>query len=166
MKESRQYLSFFKKNILIILIPMLVAPLSYFFILERENKIVTITRLVEFSTPDKNLADAELLTDQAVKLLRSENLKQELKINSKVSIYKYAPAVLSLEVSGIDAEQAKGDLSKLSRFTESRYLASALGRDSEKFLDEKIYSYLTILAGAGFLTGVIFSLAKSYFQNF
>jgi hypothetical protein len=166
MRESKLYINFFKKNLLLILIPTVTLPLFVYFGTSDDTKLVSVERLIEIKSSPKNITEENALADQAVKLLRSENIYKQLKLNSKISVYKYAPAILKLEVSGQTQDQIRMDLNVLNELLSSRYIVSSLGKDIEGGSHVGAYIFPLLSVGGGFLIGIALSLTKEYFKSF
>jgi hypothetical protein len=166
MKESKLYINFFKKNLLLILIPTLTLPLFVHYGTGYYTKLVSIERILEVKSSTNNTGEGNALADQAVKLLRSENIYKQLNLSSEISVYKYAPAILKLEVSGQSSDQVKKDLSLINELLNSRYTISPLGEDIEDGYHVGAYVFPLLSIGTGFLLGVVLSLIKEYFKFF
>lgn len=167
MKESALYISFFKKNFLLIIIPALLLPAVLLISKSEELKTFTESRLYEIKNPNGNsLFEADPLADQAVKVLRSGSLQKDLNLHSKVTVYKYAPAVISLGVSSKDQSEAKEDLQALGKYMSGKYQISQIGADVSK--GEVVNSFYAVIFffTAGAIGGLIVSLIFSYFKNF
>ncbi len=142
-------------------------PLIFYLLNSDGFKNTSVSRLLEIGNPKtSNLFESDPLSDQAVKLLRSENVQKKLKLNSMVSVYKYAPSVVRVTATSSDKESAIKDVNAINEYLKGRYNVNQQGMDGEESTLKKSLINLLISIGIGLFIGILSSLIVSYFKNF
>src|SRR5688572_3649811 len=101
MRESRLFLNFFKNNILILVIAVIIGLGSGYLWNSQKPTIYTHHTLLELNYPDYKMEDRIILADEIVVKLRSENLERTLGLNPNqtTKIFKPAPYAIKVEVT-------------------------------------------------------------------
>lgn len=168
MKESKLYLSFFKENLLLIVSPTLVLLLFSLYKAYYLPQIHIYHSLYEIKSGDVNFNRKIAEADQAVTLLRSENIKKSLNISEdvKVQAFRPAPLLIKLELRSAQMTILGDENLKYEPFLFNRYKAGKIG---ESYYSQELKPFLIYAvfgAGVGFLLGFFISLLKTYFRKF
>lgn len=166
MKESRLYLNFFKKNLLLLLLPVVLFSILGFYIQSAKSIIYSRTRILETDIFEEDVTKKVTLTDQAVSTTRSANVLSTLQIspNVEITLFKSAPLTVNLTASSRDPLPLKQSLDKVSVFLEEKYKLETLGQDTESINRPNLLYGTFLGAVMGALCGVIISLIKTYFR--
>lgn len=167
-KESKIYLDFFYRfKITISVATVFLAAAAYFY-QYYQPATTHQSLLLEMSYEPDKINQAVTLTDEAVSLLRTRNIHEELNLLGidKVSVFKIGPVVLNIDVSGARSDRLDKQLNKLSDYAKGKFPLKQIGKQIS--YDEKtseVY-FLASGAGIGFFIGVFIALIKTYFKNY
>jgi len=167
-KESATYLGFFKENTLLILIPAFTVSLSAYFYQLQQPPIFHKSILMEMEYNQEDVLKKITLADEAVTLLRTSQVQQELGISKdlKVTTVKNGPLAINLDVSGRDEAKINTDLDKLAIYSKERFPLKNVGVSVESIKKTSEFIYATGGLMAGLLIGIFFSLIKTYFKKY
>lgn len=168
MRESRLFLQFFKKNFVIIFTITIIFSTAGYFIQSSSLKVFSYSRLFQLKYNFSDITQKNVLADEAVATLRSDNIRKQLEIGkgNRLVIYKTSPLSLKLEVSGKDKGAVQNDLEKLSEYLVSKFSVEEVGERTEAIINANIL--LGILGGSilGFIFGLLAALVKTYFEKY
>lgn len=184
MKESSLYLKYFKTYMVLYIFLILLGVLSVFILTKKQSDLYKTTVVFtakanseEILTPD-DTQNRQLLIDNKVALLRTENYQSNLglKKNESLNVYRFAPFALKIEY--IHSEPSPNQL-KLNKFVGD--VKMSLNNESglkDNFLIVKVGSPITykvqnknwvnFLLGIflSTLTALVLSLLMEYFKNY
>lgn len=133
MKESRLYLNFFKQYFIYFAIAsLLFTSLGVLFQIQKPTEY-KISRFMEILNTDEDISQKISLVQEAVTFARSQNIKQQLEINSDVTIFNNSPLTVNVDVSNSDRTKINSDLSKISQLLETKFFFSKVGADVESY---------------------------------
>lgn len=168
MKESKLYLSFFKKHLLFFIVPALIGVFIGVYYQSRKPVIYTKTQLLEITQDAGSVNDRIAIADQAVTLSRSENVKEFLGVDPRanVVIFKPSPFSISVSVSSSDQSLLQSNLNKEVGYLTVKFPTANVGNS---VLSETRPNLL--VAGAvggivGLFLGLLLSLIESYLKNY
>lgn len=155
MTESRSYINFLKSYVLVFVLFGLIGLIAAYYLFSKLPTIYRVERLYEFPYTLENASAVEKESEQAVTILRSPQLKEELGIQkSTVSIYKPGPFSVSISVKDMDAADAVYNMSVLAGYFSQKYQTQEIG--NETFISEPkpLSKYLFL----GFFSAELFCL--------
>ncbi|MBI2021450.1 hypothetical protein HYS93_01035 [Candidatus Daviesbacteria bacterium] len=169
MKESRLYLNFFRKNFLIIFVAVLLFSAAGLFYQSSKQVNKKVSSLWQMNYQESSVSEKISLTDQAVTILRSQNLSPEINSQKKkgeTTIFKPGPLAIQIETKGADLDSAKYLNGQASKYLVENYKVSKIGNDY--YSEENANVYLGLLIGfiTGVFIGIIIALVRSYFKNY
>ncbi len=108
------------------------------------------------------------LTDQAVSVIRSENVNSKLGVSEKTSLtaYKPGPLLISLSISSSDQTSVQSVLNNASDYLVLNFPVTVIGQDTTSTIRPKLFLGLGIGIALGFLIGTLTALIREYFVNF
>lgn len=165
MKESEIYLSFLKRNLLILIIPLLLGILAGSFFLSQvksKTKISQSFRMI-YNLEDVNTILA--LTDQAVFELRAQRFSR-LFPDASDSIYKSGPLAITIDTTSGQRETAYGLLLKEAVYLGQNFSVAQLNQPEISQVEPSVIKYLLSGILAGFLGGLLLALVKEYLKNY
>lgn len=167
MRESRIYLNFFRRNLVIIITPAVLGTIIAYFYVMQLPKMYVITRLYEMSYDKSNIAAQIALSDEAITEIRAANIQQSIGISpgTELIVYKPAPLSVYLILQSVNLS-LEGDLQKVDDYLVKKFPVKKIGVD---ITSEKKLNYLVFfLEGSlgGFLAGILISLIREYFWNY
>lgn len=165
MKESALYLNFIKRNLVILVIPLLSGILLSSFLL---SQVKSQTKLAQSFKMIYNLADLNqslALTDQAVAELRSQKFAS-LYPSAKSVIYKSAPMLINIEAVSSDNKIAYELLLKETNYLTQNFSVSQITQPEVAQVEPSVVKYLLTGILIGFLSGLIIALSIEYLKNF
>lgn len=166
LRESRLYIDFFRKNLLIILIPALFGIGSALYAYNQAEEVKVIEQVFEFEY-DRQLANfVEKQSDEAVALLRSKQQMQGLGIKEKLIVFKPGPFLVKIQAKGINKQQIAADLEKANSYMINTYPVSNFGEPVLYSEKPQLWRFLMLGFLAGLGVGVISSLTVSYFRYY
>lgn len=160
--ESQVYLNFFSKNWLRIALPGVLLPALTYLSLASEPAKFSRSFSLETGQGSPSL-ERVVLADQLVSTLRSEGVKQELRLDDKSIVYKSGPYLVSIELIGSNDLEAS---QKILTFSQENFKAIRVGSEVTSLKSPKLFLPLTVATGAGILLGIILSLIRLYLKNF
>ncbi len=168
MRESRVFINFFKNNLKTIFIIGAVLSLLAAFLAESVPDRWKVVSLYQFEYTDENINQRVIVTDQAVTLLRSSQLQEELKIpqNVKATIYKSGPLAISMTTESSTKEAAQFAISSYNRYIEANFPVRVVGSGNLELVSRNTLIAAAIGFIVGALLGVFVSLVKLYLKNF
>ena len=166
MKELQIYLSFFRKNILVILAFGLMGLAAGFYYSSRISTNYNSSALFELSYTDETVEKKKLETDELVGVLRDGNLHQIIELSNvqTVEVYKPGPISLYVRVVSRSDEDARENLNRIRSFLFSRATITELSNiDSRDHKNAYVPSFLGLLMGL--LCGCLLSLINTYLRK-
>lgn len=167
MKESQLYLNFFKKNLLLLLIPVVLFSLIGFYIQTTKPVIYTESRVLETNIFEGDVQKKVLLIDQAVSTTRQPNVLAGLNQNSNVEmrLFKSAPLTVAVSATSQDPLVLKEGLDSMSSYLEEKYKLKVVGQDISSTNRPNVFYGILLGSLAGALCGLFISLVKTYFHS-
>lgn len=165
MPESRLYLSFIKRNLLILLLPALAGLLSGSFFLSQVKSQTKISQGFKLIYNLSDLDGALTMTDQAVAELRAQRFAG-LYPAATVVIYKSGPFLVNIDAVSEQKEIAYELLLKETTYLNQNFSVIEVNRPDVSQVEPSIIKYLLSGVLIGLLLGVIASLIKEYFKNY
>lgn len=168
MKESKLFLNFFKKNLLLILLPLVIFSILGFYIQSSKPVVYLQTRVLEADIFKDDVTKKVLLIDQAVSTTRSANVITTLDIPEEVDInlFKSAPLTVNLTASSKDPLHLKEGLDNVSDHLMDKYKLNVVGKDIESSEKANLLYGLFLGTVIGAVCGLIISLIKTYFRAY
>lgn len=167
MRESRIYLNFFRRNLIIIFTPAVLGfVIAYLYISQLPN-VNVVTRLYEMSYEKNNISDSIALTDEAITEIRSGNIQKSIGIDPKTQMIIYKPGPLSINLS-IQSENLNlgPDLQKADNYLSNKFSVKKIGMDIKTIKEPNYFIYFLTGSLGGFLAGILTSLLREYFKNY
>ena len=167
IKESQQYLVFLKNYFLILISGTLIGLLIGFWLVLGIKPQYSAQRLFEFPYSEQNAAFTEKQANEAVSVLRSNQLKEQLGIQkSTVTIYKPGAFLIHIQVANENAEKSVEALLKIVNFFSQSYLTAEVGSMTLTTVNPPFIKYLGTGSMLGFFCGFVLSLLISYFKKY
>lgn len=166
VKESKVYLDFFGKFKITIFVPAvtLAAALYFYQLYQPTTKHQSL--LLEMGYEPDEINQAVTLTDEAVSLLRTRNVHDELSLSGidKIVVFKSGPLVLNIDASGADSGILHKQLNKLGDFAKDKFPLKQVGKQVS--FNEKTSEVYFLAAGLsiGFFIGILVSLIRTYLK--
>jgi len=164
MKESQRYIKFFCRNIWILLVACVVGGcLGYLY---QASQPVVYTTASLYSLDESRLVASEgvIKLDQAVAILRAEQMRRELGIDTKsqVIIFKNSPLTVSLAVANADERLSKIDLGRIESYLSTNFPVKQLGQAATQLgsRSSKLGGGVGIVVGLG--CGLLIALLREY----
>lgn len=166
MRESKEYLKFFRASILRLAVPIIIGVAVAIWYQSQTPVSYIKTRLFE-SAFDENVDKKLLLIDQAVSTTRTPQVLSELTgSGTRARVYKLAPLTLSLEVTSSNKELLDSTLGGVSKYIILRYPLEIVGRDTESSKSPDLLLAALFGAALGFSAGLAISLIKTYLHRY
>lgn len=167
MKESQLYINFFRRNLLIILTPIIVFLGLAFYYLQSLPQTFQYGQLFELNYTDQNASMKISQADEVVTLLRSRGLQSQLGVQPfALTIYKPGPVAIKVVSSSETSLASQKDISLVSSYLKQNYDLKEIGQlEFSQIYPNYLLVYLKAL-GVGVLVGLLVSLTKEYFQKF
>jgi hypothetical protein len=137
-----------------------------FFYLQSVPLKSQASRLFEFNYNQTNIPSKINETDQAVTLLRSNNLAAQLNINSQISIYKPGPLSLVIQTESPHYSSAQNSLNKLADYLVTNFDVKEVGVETTKLIYPNYLLYYLSAFSLGVLLSLIISLVREYFAKY
>lgn len=169
-KESRIYLRFFKENAWFIIAPgvffiaITLILASFYFPRSYHQDL-----LLEIRYTQEDIKQKVLLTDEAVQLIRSYQIQQQLGINPQttVRVYKSGPLLINIDLATTKNPQVLEKESALVKgYLFDRFQIAQIGeiRAYDYSEGKGIFTLGGILSA--FSIGIITALVKTYFSKY
>lgn len=167
MKESQLYLNFFKKNLLLLILPLVLFSIVGFYIQTTKPALYTMSRLLEANIFESDVQKRVLLIDQAVSTTRQQNVLESLSSNPymNLSLFKSAPLTVTVSATSQDPLVLKEGLNGVSDYLEVKYKLKVVGQDITTTSRSNVLYGILLGAAAGALCGLFISLVKTYFHS-
>jgi uncharacterized protein involved in exopolysaccharide biosynthesis len=162
MKESSLYLSFLKRNVVLLLIPALAGLFAGLFFFATEKSLYNVSQTFKLEYNLENVEVAFNLTDQSVAELR----KLQLGEGAHLNVYKSAPLSVTIESLSENRETAYSFLIDASGYLNRNFQVVELSRPEIKLVEPKPLKFLLAGGAVGILVGLILSLIKEYMKNY
>lgn len=165
MKESRLYLDFLKRNILIFVLFIGLSLLInlYQYIQTKPQFKVSQSFRTEYSP--ENINNASAITDQAVTELRIQNYSNFFP-GSSVSIYKSGPFVISVDSISESQELSFRLLSREVEYLRSNFSVSEINPPQITREEPVVLKYLVAGLVLGGVAALTLALVKDYFKYY
>lgn len=164
MKESRLYLAFIKRNILLLLLPALLGLIVSMYFFAQVKTLTKVNQSFKMAYTLDNIDTVFALTDQAVSELRT--LQVEEMETASTNIYKSAPLSVTIEVSSDNSEKAYQQLIKRTGYLNSNFQVIELTKPQVSQIEPGFSKYFIAGIAGGFLLGLIIALIREYFKNY
>jgi len=165
MKESALYLDFIKRNLLILIIPLLTGILASSFLLSQVTIQTKIAQSFKMIYNPADLNQSLALTDQAVAELRSQKFAS-LYPSASTTIYKSGPLLISIEAVSADNQTAYGLLLKETGYLTQNFSVTQITQPVVTRVEPSAVKYLLTGMSVGFLIGLVSALIKEYLKNY
>lgn len=167
MRESRLYLNFFKKNLLIFVLFGLTGLGAGFTYQTKQPPGVEFTSLWQMEYDQTNVADRIALTDQAVTLVRSAHLRGEIASpGAKVTVYKPGPLAIELKAIGQTEVIARESNYQLAGYLKDHFPIKKIGQEVVTYQQPPLILGVILGLAVGLGVGLLVSLIKAYFEKF
>lgn len=168
MKESQLYLDFLRKNLLLLLIPIVLFSLLGFYIQTSKPIFYTKTRVLEANIFEDDVSKRVLLIDQAVSTTRQPNVLNNLDENPdvEVNLFKSAPLTVTISATSPDPLPLKESLDNVSQYLVEKYQLKIIGKDIDSANRSNVMYGILLGAAAGAICGLFISLIKTYFHRY
>lgn len=166
MKESKAYLLFFQKNLSYFLIgSLLFATLGILVQLQKPTQYNS-SMVLEMDSPSETITNKISLVQEAVSLVRSQNIQSSIGVNSKLTVFNNSPLTITIESSARDKSSTLQDLERIKIFLNAKFSLTQIGM----VLTSSIYPNLilggVIGLGIGNLLVVSVLLVRLYVKHF
>lgn len=165
MKESKLFLAFLKRNLLILLLPIILGLLISVFFYSNEVPKTKIFQAFKMESGPDNQDQAFALTDQAVTELRLQGFDIFFP-GSQALIYKPGPLAVGIEIMSLDKNQGYELLLKETAYLRKNFTVSTLTSPEITQIEPSVFRFLLTGVLIGFLIGLLLSLVKEYFANY
>lgn len=164
MKESIQFINFFKKNSLYLLIPaILVGICAFSYSLTLPSKYL-VSQSLEFNYQLDDVNTKVVLADQAVARLRALARLEEGDI--EIYVFKPGPLLIQIDVKSSQQGLSMQTNKKYVNEVESTYQVKKVGNAYENVSDVAYPKYLLGGIILGFSLGLLIALVKNYLHNY
>lgn len=165
MKELMLYWQFFKRNILLLLLPILIGLIISIFFYSQVATQTKISQSFRMEYSIENIDTVLALTDQAVTELRLQRF-EALFPNSSVLVYKGAPLTINIETVSQDRNTGYELLLKEITYLRENFSVSELNKPAVSFTEPNAFKYFLSGILPGFLFGLATSLIREYLKNY
>lgn len=166
MKESKLYFNFFKKHLIWFLVVSAISASLGFFVQVQKPPEYQLIRLFEINSSTADSQANALLVQEAVTLVRSENIQQELGVTSQITVYNNSPLTLTLQVVSNNQKLSTDDLNTISHYIQGKFGFMVSGKD----LYRSSYPNVWLGVLGGFLVGngllILALLVGYYFRKY
>lgn len=167
MRESRLYLNFFKKNLLVFALFGLTSLGIGFAYQTRQPVQVELTSLWQMDYDQTNVSERIALTDQAVTLVRSANLKSSISSpDVKIAVYKPGPLAIEIKTTG-QVERVVAEVHRqFADYLISHFPVKQIGQEVVAYQQPQLVlgASLGLMVGLGI--GLLISLIKTYLEKY
>ncbi len=167
-KESQLYLQFFKQNKMTLLAPIILGASLGFVYSQNLPVRYQHSVLLEMEYSSTDIPQKSLLTDEAVTLLRSVHITEELSIEKSPLVRIYKPGPVSLVIETVDSNLPRGlkNNEVLSKYAVEHFPVHQKGTLVKTVVNRPLFLFTIVAAGIGALLGILISLLKTYLRNF
>lgn len=168
IKESQAYLIFFRNNLLLLLLPIVLFSVLGFYIQSTKPVLYTMARMLEANVFENDVQKRVLLIDQAVSTTRQQNVLESISNDPDVdlSLFKSAPLTVTVLATSQDPLILKKGLDSVGGYLEERYKLKVIGQDVITVSRSNVLYGILLGAAAGTLCGLFISLVKTYFHRY
>ncbi len=167
-KESKLFLDFFRRNLLLIVLPVLIFTLVGVLFQLSKPTIYSQNAKYEMVYEVENIQNRISITDQAVSTIRSLNLQKSLELNSSTElvVFKSGPLLIDLTVNSKSVDQTSQDFNKVSNYLVDNYQVKEVGLEVPSQNRDISPLLIFIALFSGLSVGVVLSLAREYLRNY
>lgn len=168
MTESRHYLHFFKKYLLLLTITPLIFGAIGGYIQTRKAPAQLITQLFEIqSTAAAGLPSERLLiADQIVSITRNRALQEKLGVTNLVTIARVAPFAIEVTGKGQTEQVARESLGKTTAYISQNYPIQQIATPNTSLQKSSPFLGLFIGFSIGFSCSLLIALVAEYLANY
>lgn len=167
MKESRLYLQFFRSYFLVLLVTAIIGLGAGFWFVSQQKDLFVSERMFEFPYTYENAAAVEKKSEEAVTILRSPQLKEQLGMQvTQVVIFRPGPFAIKIQTKGQNAESSINNLDKLSSYAMQSYPIREIGTEVSFIERDNPWKWICLGLFGGLGTGLLLSLIFSYLKNY
>lgn len=163
MKESRLYLAFIKRNILLLLLPALLGLIVSMYFFAQVKTLTKVTQTFKMAYTLDNIDIILALTDQAVSELRTLQTDEPETVSR---IYKSSPLSITVEETSVNSEIAYEQLINRTAYLNSNFQVIELTKPQVSQIEPGFSKYFIAGLAGGFLLGLIITLIREYFKNY
>ncbi len=164
MKESRLYLAFVKRNLLLLFLPALLGSIISLYFFAQVKTLIRVTQTYKLAYTLDNINTVFALTDQAVGELRVLNFETEEAVS--VNVYKSSPISVTIESTSGNSDRSYQQLIKRAEYLNSNFQVIELTKPQISQIEPSFIKYLISGLAGGFLLGLISALIREYFKNY
>lgn len=166
-RESKLYLGFFKRNLLVLLIPALLGIFLGVVYWRSIAETFSLTRQYQMNYWQENAGNIALLADEMVTEIRSSNIRLMLGVNPQVglSVFKSGPLLLNLEIKS-NQKDLLDDANKIDNYVLTKFPVIRLGNDVLVTKKPEVLLFALIGFSIGSLIGMLTSLIREYFRSY
>lgn len=164
MRESREYIAYFRRNGWIIGMGLVVGVVVGVMVVMGGGKVSRVGQSLELTANESQIVSRSMLADSAVIWVRQVAKEREWIGKEELVVYKQAPVIVRVEVIGVD-----GSDKALNRVVDEMVAKYGFGRLTavERSTSNKFSLWMVIVSGGiGGMVGLIISLIRSYWRNF
>lgn len=165
MKESRLFLTFIRKNFILLIAPVFLGLLISIYFYSQQPPQSKLFQSFRFEYSLDNVDTVIALADQAVTELRIQGFDAEFP-GSKAIIYKPGPLAIAIEVLSPDRNSGYELLLKETGYLRQNFTVSTLTEPQISIIEPNIFKYILTGVLVGFLAGLIVSLCREYLRNY
>lgn len=167
LRESKMYLSFFKRNLTVLSLSILAGLFFSFIYISRLPRVFILSQLFEMQYTDGNVLERAALADQAVTVLRSDNLKKSLGISDiNFTVFKPGPLAIKFEYFSTDKNKLTDSVKLSEDYLTGKFPVHKTGEDLLFERSENKVIFFLIGIALGFSFGLVVSLTTEYFKKF
>lgn len=167
MRESRLYINFFRRNFLIILLPLLFSLSLGFYYSSQIPKSIIAGQLYEMPYRAENINIQVILTDEAVSLARESEGILGLGKEFEVRAYKTGPLSFYVSLKSAEtAEELKENFIKVDQLLIKKFGLNKEGQLQLSIEEPNLYKLIFLFGGFGLTSGIVSALAREYFHKF
>jgi hypothetical protein len=167
VRESHQFVHYFRRYSWHIILPALVCGGSAFAYQHNMPVVFHSSILLEMEYTDQNVRDRVVLTDEAVTLARSDQVKNQLGTEAfDITVHKAGPLLISIVSSDIQPSIAINSEKKVIDYLKDKFPLREIGY-AKQYSDKtnpSIFGLGGLLIGA--LVGLFTSLITEYFRKY
>ncbi len=165
MKESRIYLDFLKRNILIFVLLIGLSLLINLYQYAQTKPQFKVSQSFRMEYSSENISNASAITDQAVTELRVQNYSNFFP-GSSASIYKSGPFVINIDSISESQELSFRLLSREAEYLRSNFSVSEINAPQITREEPMVLKYLVTGLVLGGLAALTLALIKDYFKYY